>query len=540
MARRPLPAARPQVRVLSALAAAAFMATACGSTVDTAASGAQGAGVVDGGSGLVAPGDPALAGSADGLAVGSDGLAGPGSTSGSGTSGSSAGGTVGGAGGGGGAVGGPGSSGGQAPTGTGSTAPLVVPTTGHAPGVTATTIRIGFIAVDQAGASSASAAYGVPGAVKAGDPRTEIDAIVKYVNSQGGIAGRKVEHFIVIRDPGNSDPNYGESICTKFTQDHKVFAVVTNASLDAEACYAKRHTLLINDGVMSSSVLNQLSPYIWVPGQPSAEAGYSALLDSLVGQKWFTGAKKLGFVGADSPTTLVPYKTVVQPRLAKLGFADKEIERVLIADDADTSQFQAAVQSAVLKFKSEGVDHVFFMVAGGGAPLIFMNQAQSQAYFPRYAFSSYDTPGFVLQAGAPPTQLRGSLGAGWFETADVDAAHGDPYPTGPAEKECYKAVQSNGDAPPPARAAGFTAAVACDGAFMLRDAGIGLKDALSTEAWGAAAERLGKRFQASYSLPNGTEFVVGRRAGGAVYRDLAFIDTCNCFQYLSGNKPIPQ
>lgn len=40
-------------------------------------------------------------------------------------------------------------------------------------------------------------------------------------------------------------------------------------------------------------------------------------------------------------------------------------ERVLIADDADTSQFQAAVQSAVLKFKTEGVTHVFFMVAGG-------------------------------------------------------------------------------------------------------------------------------------------------------------------------------
>jgi hypothetical protein len=197
------------------------------------------------------------------------------------------------------------------------------------------------------------------------------------------------------------------------------------------------------------------------------------------------------------------------------------------------------VQSAVLKFKDKGVDHVFFMIAGGGAPLIFMNQAQTQAYFPKYAFSSNDTPGFLLESGAPPTQLNGSLGAGWFETSDVNAQQGDPYPTGPAEDLCYKAVQANGDAPPPARAAGFTAAVACDGAFMLQAAAVGLKDTISTESWAAAAERLGTRFQASYSLPGGTRFEPGRRAGGSTDRNLAFVNTCKCFQYTSGNKAIP-
>lgn len=504
--------------------------SACGTTVDRA----TGVGPVSGGGGGV----QGLAPSAGAGTTGS--LAGPGSavvggsggTTGGTSGGSALGGTTG-------TSGTSGTSGGGSSS-SGAAAPAAVPVQGSRPGITATTIKIGFIAVDQAGASKATSNYGVPGAIKAGDPRTEIDAIVKYVNEHGGIAGRKVQHFIVIRDPSNSDPNYGASICAKFTQDYKVFAVVTNASLDAEMCYAKRHTLLLNDGVMSRTQLTAANPFLWVPGQPDAESGYSALMDALVAQKWFVGAKKLGFVGEDSPRTLAPYRSVVQPRLAKLGFPDKSIERVLTDPDGDTAAFQAAVQSAVLKFKEKGVDHVFFMIAGGGAPLIFMNQAQSQAYFPTYAFSSYDTPGFILESGAPPTQLRGSLGAGWFETADVNAQQGDPYPTGPAEKQCYEAVQANGDAPPPARAAGFTAAVACDGAFMLQTAGLGLKDTISTEAWGAAAERLGTRFQASYSLPGGTRFVPGQRAGGGTYRNLAYVDTCKCFKYTSGNKVIPR
>lgn len=527
----------PRTALAAVLAAGALCA--CGSTVATTAgtaAGTVGPGVVTGADGLTqVPAGAAAPVSVAGAPPETGQLvSGPGGAvlgGGDGSSGVAMGSTT-------------GTTTGSVPSGTttGGTAAAPAPAAaaGFRPGITAKTIRIGYIAVDQAGASKASSSYGVPGAVKAGDPKAEINAIVKYVNANGGIAGRKIEPFIVIRDPSNSDPNYGESICAKFTQDHKVFAVVTNAHLDAAPCYAKRNTLLLNDGVMSNAEIAQANPHLWIPGQPSAESGYAALMDSLVSQKWFDGAKKLGFVGKDNVGTLAPYKSVVRPRLEKLGFLDKDIERVLIADDADTSQFQAAVQSAVLKFKTEGVDHVFFMVAGGGAPLIFMNQAQSQGYFPRYAFSSYDTPGFVLQAGAPPTQLRGSLGAGWFLTADVDAAHGEPYPTGPAEEECYKAVQADGDAPPAARAAGFTAAVACDGTFMLRDAALGLNDTISIGSWTNAAERLGTRFQASYSLPKGTRFSPGKRAGGAVYRNLAFIDTCNCFQYVSGNKPIPQ
>jgi ABC-type branched-subunit amino acid transport system substrate-binding protein len=526
--------ARPPMRGLCALGVAALLATACGTTVDTTAAGAA-AGTAPGGAGLAAPGSESVAGLGPdggdtGLAVpdGTGAAAAPGSVSGGGGAGGSSGSL---------ATGRSGTAGPATAVGTGTE------TSGGAvatKGITATTVRVGFIAVDQSGAASASSAYGVPGAVKTGDPRTEINAIVRYINDQGGVAGRKVDHVIEVRDPQNSDPNYGEAMCAKFAQDHKVFAVVTNATLDAEACYAKNRILLLNDGVMSAKTLSALSPYIWVPGQPTAESGYAALLDSLVAQKWFDGAKKLGFIGREGPVTLEPYRTVVQPRLERLGFPDKEIERLLISENADTSEFQAAVQGAVLKFKTEGVDHVFFMIPGGGAPLIFMNQAQSQAYTPRYAFSSFDTPGFVLQAGAPPTQLRGSLGAGWFMTADVDASRGDPYPSGPAEEQCHKAVQANGDAPPPARAAGFTAAVACDGAFLLQAAGVGLKDTLSPGTWAAAAERLDTRFQASYSLPNGTRFTPGSRAGGAFYRQLAFVTSCNCFQYVSGNKSIPR
>lgn len=528
---------RSRLPLLAACVAVAATA-ACGSTVQTTAGeqvivgggpggsplaagdGLGGAGSA-GSAGVGAVGGPADPGAAVPLAGGSTGI---GTGSGTATSADAAPLTT---------AGSPGS--GPAPAGASGGPPAQA--RGDRPGITDKTIRVGFIVLDQAGVSSVTGNFGASGAAT-GDPKRQVAAIVKWVNDRGGVAGRKVEPFTVVRDPSSDDDNQMEAICTKMTEDFKVFAVVTNFTDQTEACYAKRRTLLLNDGVVSKSVLSQFNPFVWVPGLLTSEAGYVAFVDSLVAQKWFQGAKKIGVVAFDRPSNVQTYKSLVLPRVKAAGFSD--VETYWIKDGSNTSELQAAAQAAALRFKEKGVTNIFFMAPGAGAPLIFMQTAQSQGYFPRYGLSSYDSPGFILQASAPPTQLRNSLGAGFNMIVDVDNANGDPYPSGVAEKECREALQSTGDSPPATRTTSAFAAFLCDGLFMLQAAGKNLKDTISVQSWGVAAEQLGTSFQASFSLPGGTRFGPGIRAGGQVYRFLAFIDTCNCFRYTSGNKPVPQ
>jgi ABC-type branched-subunit amino acid transport system substrate-binding protein len=418
------------------------------------------------------------------------------------------------------------------------TAPLPSPGAA-ARGVTATTIKIGFIGVDQAGISDVNNQFG--GNIKATDPRQQVAAVVKYVNEHGGVAGRKVIPVIAIRDPSSGDPNHGESICQKLTQDDKVFAVVTNAAMDAQKCYVKHQTLLLNDGLESEpTALRPFAPYVWVPGLPTVEAAYAAYVDGLRGQGYFAKGAKVGILGREGAATRSAYNTVVVPALKRLGFPPTEVFWISEQAQNSNTDFAAAAQAAELRFKSKGITHVMFMAPGGSAPQYFMTSAQQQGYFPRYGLSSFDQPGFFLEPTVPATQLRGSVGAGFNQITDVDAASGDPYPTGQAETQCFEAMKSNGDTPPNARAAAFGAEFFCDGLFMLQAAARTLRDNLSVATWTEAASRLGTSYQATYSLPGGTRFVPGQRAGGAFYRYLAYVDTCACFRYTSGNKLIPQ
>lgn len=407
-------------------------------------------------------------------------------------------------------------------------------------GVTDTTVKVGFIGLDEASAGSAMAAFG--GTAPQANTRAQMESIVEWINKRGGIAGRKIVPVYAERKAADADGNADTSRCTRFTQDEKVFAVVADFVGSAVACYAKARTLLLVDNQVLSARTDYaaLSPYVWNPGLPTAEGGYQALFDGLIAQGYFAKDSKLGMVMYDDPATHHAYDHIVVPALRSINY--KVTDPVFITrprSTSDNGEWAAQIHNAQLKFRTHGVDRVVFMMPGGGAPVVFMNQAESQGYRPVYGLSSYDGPGFLLQGKIPDAQLRGSMGAGFQQMVDVDQQRSDPYPSGRAEIQCQQAVASSGTQAK-TRPEAFAGEYLCDGAFLLQAAAQGLGSALSVPSWAAAAERLGRSFQATYSLPGGTVFGPGLRAGGGSYRYLRFLDDCRCFRYTSKNRPIPQ
>jgi hypothetical protein len=519
------------VKAGAAAAAMLFLTTGCGTMLDASSAASNAGGTTGGGDSLSigGTGDGTTGGTTAGTTGTTGSIAGGTSTGGaiaSGTSGTTTGGagsTVGGG-------------------TTGGTSGGTVTATGDHQGITPTTIKIGFIGIDAQSQAETNALFGATS--PPADTKGAMDAIVSYVNSHGGIDGRKIIPTYVERKTTSTDPNSDAALCTALTEDAKVFAVVTNSSGGEDACYAKHHTLLLNDTLASQhEELTKMAPYLWSPGLTSDEAGYAALVDSLGAQGWF-GAKdaKVGIVGYDDPSTHYTFDFVIKPRLNAVGFPLSKVDAQFIAQpesEQDNAKWAQDIQGTVLRFQQDGVNRVFFMAPGAGVPIIFMNQAESQQYHPIYGLSSYDSPGFLLQGKIPNSQLHGSMGAGFNEITDVDAQHGDPFPTGIAEKRCLDILAASGQRPAN-RGAAFGAMYLCDGVFMLQQAAQGLGGALSVQTWAAQAERMGTTFQATYSLPGGTKFEPGIHFGSAFYRWLKFVDSCSCFQYASKNKPIPR
>ena len=131
------------------------------------------------------------------------------------------------------------------PSGSGSAAGL----DDASPGVTATTIKIGYY-VSELGTVRASLGFQQ---ADYGDVTKQIQAYVTYINANGGIGGRQIIPVIKTYDSSLDAPEYAESFCNAFTQDEQVFAVVFEGQLqnNVRPCYAARKTIMIDQGLLA-------------------------------------------------------------------------------------------------------------------------------------------------------------------------------------------------------------------------------------------------------------------------------------------------
>lgn len=509
-------------RMLASACVAVLLAvSACGSTVQ-GASGLQLS--TDGGSGLGPPGagtDGLAAPNADGVASGSTGpdLGSTGGTPGStGPTPGSKGGIP------------DGTSGPGAAGGTRSAAGSAV----SGRGVTSTTLTIGVAVAT--GTDALAKSLGVSGA---GSTSTQdiVKAAVRDVNKSGGVLGRKLAVYFHTFDGAAAISNPSRTIgemCADFRDDHKVFAVLFDvADPGLRKCLAEMGSpLLVLDGVSSimpaAAYAEHGGSFVYGPTAITVERLAQLFIQSLMTRSftspWNTTAGgpgnagvKLGVIHVDTPDQNALYAAYAR-ELAKHG--RKFAESVTYAREASAAI--SATRSAVLRFRTNGITHVF------GASAFFMREAESQNYRPRYAY----LPGLgtLGASNSPAAQMKGALTVGWTPASDVNAAQ-DPGDTRGA-KHCRAAMKAGGLSTADRADLGTMYAV-CDSLYALRDA-LKAGKAANVPGLRRGYESLGTRF--GTALTFGASLGPNRHYGVDSVRDMAFDSGCDCLKYTSSRN----
>ena len=414
-------------------------------------------------------------------------------------------------------------------------APGELPATGQ--GFDEDTIRIGFLTWSDVNRAGTTVGY----AVDYGDAEKIANAVAEDLNARGGIAGRTVE--VVIYDYETADvlgnPAQGdEKACSRLTEDNPVYAVVAVTGILTEglpACLSDHGIALIannnipfpaswwndNQGwffATASTVLEKLLP-VWL--DRAAANDYFTGWDTAVGGPSPTAPVKVGLLSTSDPAGQI-FTAVATEKLAQLGHPPAVTYEIGSPFD------QSGISSAVLRFRSEGVTHV---VPDRLNLLLFPQSAESQRYRPRYAVATTHGP-ILLQTAAPPAQLRGALGVGFYPSLDVDNAN-DPGDPSPASERCREIQRAAGE-DPTTRESWNGMAKTCEGFWYL---------AAAIEAGGLTATGVADGTRRLGRLDPVGAFAVsfegGRPDGLAAVRDFGFIDDCECFRYLNdANRPL--
>ena len=515
----------------------AALASGCGTTVKQAAS----EGAVPGADGLTAPGTTSGSGSLSGGTAGATG-----GTTAAGMTGALGGTTTTGTSGGSAAV--PGAT----PTGIrGGTGPAA---TTQGLGVTPTKIYIGV--TYSTGNDEANRALG--NNLTTGDQQADAQAVINDINEHGGVAGRKLVPVWYDYQQTDARPyaTIDNEACAKFTQDNHVFAVAGDGITDNfAACVTRAGAMMVASasGIIGpDKAYFERFPYVFNIGYPTQDRMMAEEVRSLVRQDYFSGwnsatgtpAKanpaKLGIISFDTSSWNTPLDHVMLPMLRQAGHPVDPANVQRITYPSDTNQVAGSVadiQSAVLKFRQNGITHVIVLDGNGSMTLHMLNNMRGQHYYPRLGVNSATgVEVLATQYHEDAQSFNGAVGLGWLPILDLPPGDGDKYFTSHT-KDCIRMVEKRtgqkfADVNAASVALGY-----CDQLYLLasginRAVGVLNRDAVST-----ALEALGGSFPAAGT--HGVYFSPTRHDGIEFGYDLKYDADCGCTKYVRGPFRIP-
>lgn len=409
---------------------------------------------------------------------------------------------------------------------------------GPAPGVTADSISVG-VPYDP-GASAANQQQGA-GGVTVGDEKADAQIVIDDVNAHGGVAGRKLVPVFYPASTSGTPQAQLQAECTYFTQDHKVFAVFSDGPPSYLQCLGDAGVVVVNDNLVASGAATfHLFPF-WVevsafnldriPG-PEVNAlsaqGYFAPWDTTTGAPGGS-ATKVGILTFDDPDFAHAVDQELVPALADAGYANPDIVR--IGESGSASAQTAAISNAVLRFRTDQVDHVIIFESSGALAFYFVKDAATQNYHPRYAANTNN--GFqalITGAGLPKDELTGAVGLGWNPVLDL------PYDQNPldgpysnqARRHCQQLMAAGGQQFSDANAE-TVANLTCNSIYLFRAALDTQGGHVSRDSFLAGLNTLGSSFQAASSF--GTHFGPDQHDGGDGYYYWAYRSSCGCMAY---------
>ncbi|MHB8464253.1 MAG: hypothetical protein ACYDD7_05390, partial [Acidimicrobiales bacterium] len=264
---------------------------------------------------------------------------------------------------------------------------------------------------------------------------------------------------------------------------------------------------------------------------------WAAFIDELASVGYFDPATKVGILIDDDGTGRNQHlvNDVWLPHLAALHIpVASQFTYTGLQGFSDASSASGQMSSAVLRFRSAGVNHVLLTPSGGTSELFFTNEANSQSYYPRLALNdSY--PLAATAAIAPAASLSGAIGIGWkpggdaVSTSDMTSWEKE-NPSDPARSLCEQIYRGKNNGQPAPYAL-------CDTLFFLQ-AALDKASSMSPTGLLAGVEALGT----SWPTANGygpTQFGPSRYDGGAQIRPLKYNPSAGRFTYIGPLKTIP-
>jgi hypothetical protein len=395
-------------------------------------------------------------------------------------------------------------------------------------------LKIGFLYPSN---GAANAALGVTTSASS-DPKSIMAALVGGLNKHAGLAGRRLDVDYYTVDSTSSDySSQAEAACAHFTQDAPVPVVLDVAfgnRYGMATCLAKHGVADFGTGTTDSVSDNAVRLYA-APNAMTSTRRYPAVIAGLHATRYVTSSNKIGVLLEDCPYLQRAYQQAILPEISRLG-----LNRV------DTQSFQcttgfssagpasSAIQSAVLRFRSDGVDRLL-MVSDYEqvALLLIANDAESQGWRPGYMLSS-TAQAEVMRSNIPSGQQPQMRGVGWSPGLDVD----DPHTAlSAADRRCLELIKEGGIA-----VAGwqntYIATAECSEMFFLAAALQASGGKAQASALMPAVDSLGTSYISPGIVDGRTFFRSGRRDGPAAVAPFAYVSGCGCLRYTGGPEPV--
>lgn len=256
-------------------------------------------------------------------------------------------------------------------------------------------------------------------------PKDAFTKLVNAMNTRGGISGHTIKPvYYTVNGSATSYANEAQAACQAMTTDNHANIVVTKDYADDNfnACLTKAGISHVDANIFSSSAadLNQGHPGFTAPVSLALDRYPVALIDRMAATKYLTSTSYVGVIAEGCRANVDVYNRLVKPRILALGARIDEVSLSCLTGAGDIGPALQAIQSAMFRFHSEGVDRVMSLSAAestviGQAALA----ASSQKYFPGYLITTNAQPYNLSISGQAQDQLPGLHGIGWDPLVDL-------------------------------------------------------------------------------------------------------------------------
>lgn len=399
------------------------------------------------------------------------------------------------------------------------------------PGVTATTVAVGITYCNDCAAGNAALGAG---GESPGDTRRYYQAALDDVNARGGVLGRTL--VPVFHEGSANDPSLDaaeQAACETFTTDNKVLIMGGRGNVALE-CAKKAGIMVLGAG--STGPTYERYPNLFAPANIRLERLYGATVRAMVQAGWHkpdatwpTG--RIGLITWEDNQYQYAMEKGFLAALSAAGLKETDVRSVAVPQSASSiADASAAISSAVLAFRQRGIDHVFIgdgpagVFLNAGLTLLFLQNAKSQGYYPRYAFNSNNDPNLSAH---PKDQLVGMLA---ITSSNADPASDEGISPNPIRERCLALMRKKGLPVGDGQTRGY-ALDACGIAFFTEAVLTRATAGTTLPQMIAAAESLGTSYRAPSSY--GNRLAPGQHDGAALFRALRFDESCSCIAYTS-------